>query len=290
MKPFAHEYADAYDALYADKRYAAECDLVDQVIHRYGVGTVRRILDLGCGTGGHAIPLAARGYDVTGVDRSAEMLRHARAKEEKAKVSVRWIEADVRSIEIGERFDAVLLMFAVLSYQSSNDDVLATLRTVRRHLRPGGLVVFDVWYGPGVLTDRPADRIKSVTALGGPITRTASAQLDMRRQICCVRYELSAPTVPPTERVVEEHIMRYFFPMELELFLELADLELLHLSPMEQLDDDPDEGTWAVVVVARAPQQGAPRGRRSQSSTGSTSGRSTGSSATGCARAGMPKT
>jgi SAM-dependent methyltransferase len=251
LKTFAHEYADAYDALYADKGYAAECDLVEQMIQRHGVGTVGRILDLGCGTGGHAILLAARGYDVTAVDRSAEMLRHARAKGGQTGANVRWIEGDARSVEIGDRFDAVLLMFAVLSYQTSNDDVLATLRTVRRHLRPGGLVVFDVWYGPGVLTDRPADRTKTVTTSAGPVTRTASAQLDVRRQLCCVRYELSAPTGSPAGCVVEEHVMRYFFPMELELFLESADLELLHLSSIEQLDDDPDEGTWTVVAVAR---------------------------------------
>jgi len=77
---FGQVYADQYDLLYSDKNYEAECDLIEEVFRRYAKSSVETILDLGCGTGGHAFPLARRGYRVTGVDRSAEMLAHAREK------------------------------------------------------------------------------------------------------------------------------------------------------------------------------------------------------------------
>jgi len=75
---FGQAYADQYDLLYHDKDYEAECDLLEEVFRRYGQEPIKSILDLGCGTGNHAILLARRGYRVTGVDLSADMLAHAR--------------------------------------------------------------------------------------------------------------------------------------------------------------------------------------------------------------------
>jgi predicted TPR repeat methyltransferase len=77
---FGQVYANQYDFLYSDKDYEGECDLLEEISRRYGDGSVCTILDLGCGTGIHAIRLARRGYEVTGVDRSAEMLAKAERK------------------------------------------------------------------------------------------------------------------------------------------------------------------------------------------------------------------
>ena len=76
---FGSVYADAYDLFYRDKDYAAESDLIECIFQTYGDGAIRSILDLvGCGTGNHAIPLAQRGYEVVGIDRSENMLDQAR--------------------------------------------------------------------------------------------------------------------------------------------------------------------------------------------------------------------
>ena len=75
---FGFEYADAYDHLYSDKDYNQECELIDRLLRTYGDNSVRSLLDLGCGTGNHALPLAQKGYRVLGVDRSNDMLDAAR--------------------------------------------------------------------------------------------------------------------------------------------------------------------------------------------------------------------
>ncbi len=79
-KVFGQDYADQYDLLYTDKDYEAECDLIEEVFRKYGNGRISTILDLGCGTGNHAIPLASRGYHVTGIDISEDMITHAQKK------------------------------------------------------------------------------------------------------------------------------------------------------------------------------------------------------------------
>jgi len=73
--PFQKEYAEAYDFLYQDKNYSSECDLIEEIFRKFAPGKIRTILDLGCGTGSHAIPLAQRGYRVTGVDLAENMLQ-----------------------------------------------------------------------------------------------------------------------------------------------------------------------------------------------------------------------
>src|ERR1019366_7539077 len=77
---FGRPYAHQYDALYGEKNYTAECDAVEELLRRYGSGPRHTLLDLGCGTGTHALLRADRGYAVTGVDRSAAMLECAREK------------------------------------------------------------------------------------------------------------------------------------------------------------------------------------------------------------------
>jgi SAM-dependent methyltransferase len=249
MTVFGAEYAAAYDTLYRDKDYAAECDLIECVFRAYAGGPVRRVLDLGCGTGGHAAPLAERGYQVVGVDRSDAMLGQAHARGSAA----RFVRADILGLDLRETFDAVVMMFAVLGYQVANAEVLGALASVRRHLRPGGLFVADAWYGPAVLRQRPTDRVKVQDMPAGQLIRAASGELDVRHHLCSVRYHVWR--IDQAQRVsetTEEHRMRYFFPLELEAFAQQSGLEVLRLGQFPEFDQDPDEASWNVMFAARA--------------------------------------
>lgn len=253
---FGQVYADQYDLLYGDKDYEAECDMLEEAFRRYGEGSIQTILDLGCGTGNHAIPLSQRGYQVTGVDISADMLEHARQKANSLSGSSSnrpiLTLGDVRSVDLGQQFDAVLMMFAVLGYQLTNEDVLAALRTVRRQLKPGGLFICDVWYGPAVLTIRPSDRVKVIPTADGKLIRATSGILDTYRHLCEVRYHLwrlsGNLVVSETD---ESHLMRYFFPQELALFLSQTQLALVDIHPFGNLDRAPEDDTWNVLMIGK---------------------------------------
>jgi SAM-dependent methyltransferase len=253
-KVFDKVYAEQYDLLYGEKEYEAECDLLEEAFRRYATGKVHTILDLGCGTGSHAIPLAQRGYAVTGVDLSEDMLTHARQKAQALPTDVQpptFLQGDARSVDADQTFDAVLMMFAVLGYQLENKDVSAALRTVHKHLRPGGMFIFDVWYGPAVLAIRPSERVKVIPVEGGQLIRAASGSLDTFRHLSEVHYHLwriqDQKLISETE---EHHLMRYFFPQELAYFLDQAGLELKGLTSFPSLDQPASETSWNVVGVA----------------------------------------
>jgi SAM-dependent methyltransferase len=252
---FGSVYANSYDVFYRDKDYAAECALIEDIFQKYGKGSIRSVLDLGCGTGNHAIPLARHGYEVAGVERSESMLAHARRKAEDALPgrALHFQQGDIRDVDLGKQFDAALMMFAVLGYQVENADVLAALRTARRHLRPGGLLVFDVWYGPAVLRERPSQRVKVIPTNDGKILRAASGTVDSARHLCTVDYLVwQIARGKAVAEGQESHTMRYFFPRELELVLECTGFDLLRLGAFPDFQRDPDDSTWNVMAVAKA--------------------------------------
>lgn len=252
---FGNQYSDAYDALYGEKDYRSEVALVLRAVELHSAHPARSIVDWGCGTGEHALRFAQHGLTVTGVDLSESMLRTAQRKIADAGLSEKATlkHGNVADVDLGETFDAATMMFAVLGYQVTNDQVLATLRNVRRHLRAGSIFVCDVWYGPAVLTTRPSSRFKVTNHDGRELLRAASTTLDTTRQTATVSFELWAHE---GDRVigstVEHHTMRFFFPQELVLFLALAGFKLVSLTAFPSLEDEISDTDWNALLVAKA--------------------------------------
>lgn len=134
--------AEYYDDLHEDVDYRAECALLEKVFVRFLHRQPASVLDVGCGTGSHALILAERGYAVTGIDASAGMLRVARRKA-RGRRNPAFVRADMRRFALGRTFDAVVCMDGAYTHLLTERDLLAHLRTVRRHLSPGGVYVFE---------------------------------------------------------------------------------------------------------------------------------------------------
>ena len=120
------EYARYYDLLYRDKDYEAEARYVDRLIRAH-CPEAATILDLGCGTGNHAVCLAGLNYDVTGVDLSRVSITAARTKLESLiglKEKVRFETGDIRSLRLHKTYDAVISLFHVMSYQTTNEPTI----------------------------------------------------------------------------------------------------------------------------------------------------------------------
>lgn len=256
LTEFGADYAEVYDAIYRSKDYDDEVNLIERILASHGLAGSRRLLDLGCGTGNHAFRLAERGHFVVGVDRSTDMLALASAKAKRAcSGSVEFHEADIRKLDLGRQFDAVLMMFTVLGYQLEDSDLMAALATVRRHLQPGGLFLFDVWYGPAVLANRPGERQISVEQGAARINRKSRATLDLARHLCRVTFDLEhLGNDRAMETWQEEHVVRYYFYPEIESALAQNRLELATLRSFPDFKAPADERSWNVIGVGRALQ------------------------------------
>lgn len=255
MNPFGR-YAQYYDLFYADKDYLGETQYILSLLKHYR-SEARTVLDLGCGTGRHATALVSNGYSVHGVDYSADMIAEAdqqlQALAADQAERLRFSHSDIREFRVNQTFDAVISLFHVISYLCSNDDVLRAFATARQHLQNNGLFIFDCWYGPAVLTDRPAARTKYFRDKKHHIRRDANPTLYPNDNIVGIDYTLSVSngSGQALEQFSETHRMRYFFKPEMEILLSAADLQMLDCYRW-LTKEEPGFDSWYVVFAAKA--------------------------------------
>jgi SAM-dependent methyltransferase len=132
---FGEEYFRIYGPMLSDKRTAQE---VEAIVKLLALPQGSRILDLACGHGRHAIPLAERRYRVTGQDLSEVFLNRARANADARGVKVSWVHGDMREILFEDEFDAIINIFTAFGYFESDEDDERVLQQVYKALRPGG--------------------------------------------------------------------------------------------------------------------------------------------------------
>ena len=244
-------YTEYYDLLYHDKDYASEASYVLDLIQRHGNGG-RTLLEFGCGTGNHSRYFAESGYKVTGIDRSPGMIETARRKG--VQHNLNFYEGDARTFRDGIHYDVVISLFHVASYQTSNEDICRFLETAAMHLKSGGVLIFDFWYAPAVLTQKPEVRVKRVENDRIRVVRIAEPELDVRRSIVTVNFEvlIQDRRSDRLSIVHERHEMRYFCDMELQHILENCGLKSLRSE--EWRSGKPlSESTWSAVWVATKP-------------------------------------
>jgi len=246
-------YARHYDVLYADKDYAGEVDYVVSLIAQQCPKALT-VLDLGCGTGRHAVDLARRGYRVLGVDASDAMLELATRRSVELEIpadQLAWSRGDVRSFRAGKEFDVVLALFHVASYQTTADDLSRFLATAATHLRPGGVFILDFWYGPAVLSEQPSVRIKRADTRDSTLLRIAEPILYPNHNCVEVHYTLlvSDKRTSTSETITETHRMRYLFVPEVEALMLQVGLRSIRCEQW-LTGRSPAIDTWSVAMVA----------------------------------------
>ena len=169
--------------------------------------------------------------------------------------NVGFSSGDARSIRLDVQFEVVLALFHVASYQTTNDDVRAFLETARLHLRPGGVLIFDFWYGPAVISQKPEVRVKRVETNDRWVVRIAEPESQFEDNCVVVKYEIidCLKQTGVTRRVNEQHRMRFFSLPELQLFTELAGFDILSMREWMK-ESVPSSDSWSVCAVARAKQ------------------------------------
>jgi SAM-dependent methyltransferase len=136
-------WVDLYPFMFPEQRFAAAPADADKLV-RLASPHGKAVLDLCCGPGRFSIALAAKGFVVTGVDRTAFLLEQARARAAAAGATIEWIQADMRNFVRPAAFDVVISMFTSFGYFDDKQDDLRVLRNILTNLKPGGACVIDV--------------------------------------------------------------------------------------------------------------------------------------------------
>lgn len=249
-----NRFARYYDVIYRDiVNYAGDVDFLEAAFRRFSARP-RTIVDLGCGTGNHALPLARRGYAVTGLDRSTEMLSFARRKAATAGMRVRFAKGDMKTFRFAQTFDVVICMFGAFGYLLTPTDVSRCLRRVRAHLAANGLFVFEFWQGSAA---KPAP-FQSWTHIASPgleIIRLEESRFDPRTGRLPIEFRFFViRRGRVVDRFDERHVVQTHSVPRVRALLRTSGFDLLGaFSGTTQRKDftPPTKESFRVMAIAR---------------------------------------
>jgi SAM-dependent methyltransferase len=198
----------------------------------YYVDLARRqagaVLELACGTGQLAVPIATAGLPTVGLDLSAAMLNTARERTAAARVSVEYVLGDMRRFDLGRRFALIFIARNSLLHLCSTEDILAAFAAVRRHLAPDGIFAFDVFNPDVRILARPTGQrfpvMEVETELFGTLSVDGTHDYDSATQVNRGTWYVSAPGKP--DAWVLPVVVRSIFPQELPLLLAAGGFQL----------------------------------------------------------------
>jgi SAM-dependent methyltransferase len=236
---------EVYDLMYQNKDYEKEFNFIESFFPY----KPKKILELGCGTGKYTEILLKKGYNTLSLDLSEEMLEIARKKIPNGK----FIQGDIKNLNLNEKYDACLLLFAVLGYITENKHLENVFQNIKAHLNPGGFLIFDVWNGLAVLNEKPEERVKEVENEKIKVSRYATPELNAEKHICDVNYKffIKDKITGIINKINEVHRVRFFFPQELKKYLEDSGFEILKICPSFESNSMLDENSWHMTVIVK---------------------------------------
>ncbi len=247
-----NQYAQYYDIFYKNKSYKKEILYLERLFKKYRKAKTGTILDVGCGTANHMIPLIKNGYSVTGVDASSQMLKIAREKLDRGGFKADLIKDSSQAFTINRKFDAIVCLFSVINYAAANGDILRTLKNICAHMGRTSIFIFDFWNASAVVDYyRPRER-----------THFRKNGMDLERQSVTKVYpsqkRSEANYTSPLKqdgRVIrrdkEKHVLKYFSLEEIADCLGRAGLKVVDMHQSLNFAGKIRKDSWDVTAVAR---------------------------------------
>ncbi len=135
--------AEEYELFGYPHTEIGDCNFLEDVFTTFG-HKAKDVLDIACGTGRHAIEMAKRGYAVTGIDISENMLKVAKEKASDQTLQIEFVQKDMSKLDLDEGFDVAYSLFNSLSLITRNIDLIGFMNGVHRSLRKDGLLIVQV--------------------------------------------------------------------------------------------------------------------------------------------------
>ena len=214
--------AQYYDEIYAsvDKDYAAEAAKTHMLIQKYKRSKGKSLLDVACGTGVHAGYLS-KYYQVEGVDLDSEMVAVAKKKHPK----IRFHQGDMVDFDLGRQFDVVVCLFSSIGYVKTKSRLQKAIRTMSRHLLPGGVLVIEPWFSPKQWHPGRA----SMTQVNKPDLKIVRMNYsDQRGKLSLIEFQYLVGTPKGIEHSLEIHELGLFTHKEYLDACKAARLNVTH--------------------------------------------------------------
>ena len=188
-----------------------------------------KILELCCGTGRLTVPIAKAGYNICGVDYTSSMLEQAKVKASEAGLEINFIEADIRSLNLQEKFDFIFIPFNSIHHLYKNEDLFKAFNGVKNHLKEGGLFLLDC-FNPNIqyIVEGENEQRKIAeytTEDGRAVLIKQTMRYESATQINRIEWHYF---INGEFHSIQNMDMRLFFPQELDLYLECAGFNVLH--------------------------------------------------------------
>ena len=222
MSKLYSQLAKAYHEMYQSIfDYKKEFDFYDKLLKKY---KCRKILEIGCGTGNLAKYFMETGYNYTGLDLFNEMLKIAKKVEPRAK----FVQGDMRALNLSEKFDAVLITGRSFTYMTTNKDVMDALNSVNRVLAEKGILIFDNFDAEAIFSNFKKRLVHTAKYNGRTYKRVSKNTMNLQTGWTKNWEATYYITENGKTRIVKDKsILRSFTKDELKLFLKLAKFELL---------------------------------------------------------------
>lgn len=238
-------YSKYYDLLYKDKDYNSEVFYILNLISNYNLNA-KSILELGSGTGIHGMLLKNHGYDVLGVELSKDMAEVAKNKGFECVVS------DIVLFITEKRFDVVISLFHVISYITTNENLILLFNNANNHLNHNGIFIFDIWYSPAVYHQKPQLRLKKMEDSIIEITRIAKPVIEYNNNIVNVEFTVIVKDKINSQfdELFESHPMRHFSYNEILLLAHISGFEVLKCEEF-LTGSELSEKTWGACFILK---------------------------------------
>ena len=243
-------FAKYYDYLVHGCReaFATEEDLTFLQAVFAGKG-IQDVLDAGCGAGRYLVMLAGAGYRMTGVDISPDMLAHCADRLRQRGLTANLIEGDLLALDEIERYDVILCMNSVLCYFLETEAMLSVLTALRRALRPGGVLVLEIW---NILANAASFGTTSTDEVHGDglhIINRMTSRYDAFRSIYYAQLALQVTEKGQVSTFSHEEVLRVMTAGEVIAYLQATGYR--EISVQQRRDTlEPESGDEGLVFVA----------------------------------------
>jgi SAM-dependent methyltransferase len=236
-----YDYPQYFDMVFRDET-AMEVAFFEEAFKRFATGKVKRVLEPGCGSGRLVTEMAARGYQVSGIDLSTRSLRYLQKRLDRRGLKAKLYETDFTNINLPDQFDAAFCTFNTFRHLTDEASAVSHLKSVAKHLRPGGLYILGFHILPPDVSESCIERWTAKHA-GTTVHVTLRVTEFMRRQrLEQIRVTVTAKRPNDTIKLLTEFPLRlYTAPQALKTLKSVPEFEIASIHDFNYEIDEPVE-------------------------------------------------